>query len=108
MRGAKFERSLIVSEEGRAIRLYLNLNPSPFEEFEKDITEKEILAVGEIFGYDLDEDEFFEKIFHCRLESLLMSLEKKGQIERKENKDGITEYLMTPSLAEDIKRRMRA
>ena len=107
MKGAKFERSLIVSEEGRAIRLYLTLNPSPFEEFEKDITEKEILAVGEIFGYDLDEDEFFEKLYHCRLESLLMSLEKKGQIERKENKDGITEYLMTPTMEEDLKRRIR-
>ena len=107
MKGAKFERSLIVSEEGRAIRLYLTLNPSPFEEFEKDITEKEILAVTEIFGYELNEDEFFEKLYHCRLESLLMSLEKKGQIERKENKDGITEYLMTPTMEEDLKRRIR-
>ena len=107
MKGAKFERSLIVSEEGRAIRLYLTLNPSPFEEFEKDITEKEILAVTEIFGYELNEDEFFEKLYHCRLESLLMSLEKKGQIEMKENKDGITEYLMTPTMEEDLKRRIR-
>ena len=107
MKGAKFERSLIVSEEGRAIRLYLNLNPSPFGAFEKDVTEKEILAVTEIFGYELNEDEFFEKLYHCRLESLLMSLEKKGQIERKENKDGITEYLMTPTMEEDLKRRIR-
>ena len=36
-----------------------------------------------------------------------MSLEKKGQIERKENKDGITEYLMTPTMEEDLKRRIR-
>lgn len=105
---SKFEHALIVSEEDRAIRLYLNLNPQAFELPEHEITDREIHAVADIFGLELDEDEFFEKIRQGRLENLLMGMEKRKEIERRVNEYGITEYLLDKTTADQIKQRLSA
>lgn len=101
----KLERSLIVSEEGRAIRLYLTLHPFAFESVgNKGITERELEAVSDIFGFELDEDEIMDKIFHGRLERILMHLEKRGLVQIVENKNGLTEYLMDGITKKKIKK----
>lgn len=103
---SKFEHALIVSEEGRAIRLYLNLNPHAFEFPEHEITDREIHAVADIFGLELDEVEFFEKIRQGRLENLLMGMEKRKEIERRVNEYGLTEYLLDKTTEDQIKKRL--
>jgi hypothetical protein len=101
----KFERSLIVSEEGRAIRLYLTLHPFAFEGvWNRGITEGEIGAVLDIFGAELDEDEIMDKIFHGRLERLFMHMETMGLVRIVEKKNGLTEYLMDDITHKNIRK----
>ena len=100
-----FERSLIISEEGRAIRLYLTLHPFAFNGVgNREIEEREIEAVSDIFGRELDEDEIMDKIFHGRVERLLMYLERKGLVQIVEMKNGLTEYVMDDITKKKIKK----
>ncbi len=105
-----FENALIVSEEGRAIRLYLTYHPSAFllGGMGMPVTKEEVEAVFDIFGSEseLDEDEIIHKIFHGRLERLLMYLEKVGMVKIIERKDGLTELEMDGNIDKYIKKLM--
>ena len=105
----EFENSLMASEEGRAIRLYLAYHPFAFENvllggMDRQITERELNSVFDIFGFGLDDDEIMNKIFHGRLELLLMYLEELGMVKIIERKDGLTELMMEDSTNKYIRK----